>query len=587
MQDLYKGFKKVDEDDSRAVLKHENGHELVIAKSGISKKQRKALDKLPVYQAQGTPIEEQAKMPVPELDAGNALKNVGAQITEAVAKKVVEGAEESIPSARMPASVTPEELAGLRQYQQEQQQPVAPRPEGTTPPGLSSYGTPQEEMSKATPQMASGFGRQILEQPPTEMATQPPMVSEEMPVDMAAREAAAVSQEEALAPAMPPVPRPKVTKSLEEIVADPNAPMSERLEAQNAMYLKNLSDLQQSRTRETEILNKMEPKRVFNDASLGNKMLMVISAIAGGIGAGLTGRENAALKAMDDAFNRDWEAQKEDRSNRLNLHKLHMESLKDEMASRLQVMANFKNIMAAKMEEAERKYGMGSLAQQRLQAERLKIENEIQGYYQQIADRKTTEQIKSALQAPAPEGQLVSQDPTSFLKQLVPDEKLRPLVSKEISRRKAIVKSAPEIINTLKRVFDDYGSFKGQTIGRIKEPESVKDLETEIRGIIPEQAGDVTGQARETQVQALLRLLKPGPGDVFDKTQYSERLSKWLQQNIETPAATESGIDLNKFSQTSIRPETWGAGAEIERLDPRSGRIVVYDAKTKKPLRYK
>ena len=170
MQDLYKGFKKVNEDDSRAVLKHENGHELVIAKGGISKKQRKALDKLPIHQAEGTPTEEENQMPVPELDSGDALKNIGAQITEAVAQKVIQGAEESIPAAREPASVTAEEMAALQQYQQEQQQPVEPRPEGIPAPGLSAHGTPEEEMAAVSPQMASGFGRTILEQPPVEVA---------------------------------------------------------------------------------------------------------------------------------------------------------------------------------------------------------------------------------------------------------------------------------------------------------------------------------------------------------------------------------------------------------------------------------
>ena len=54
MSDLYKGFKKVAEDQKRAFLKHDNGHELHIAKSGLSKKHLSALEKLPLYQAEGT-----------------------------------------------------------------------------------------------------------------------------------------------------------------------------------------------------------------------------------------------------------------------------------------------------------------------------------------------------------------------------------------------------------------------------------------------------------------------------------------------------------------------------------------------------
>jgi len=54
MEGLYKGFKKISEDENKALLKHDNGHELRIAKSGLSKKHLKALQKLPLYQAEGT-----------------------------------------------------------------------------------------------------------------------------------------------------------------------------------------------------------------------------------------------------------------------------------------------------------------------------------------------------------------------------------------------------------------------------------------------------------------------------------------------------------------------------------------------------
>jgi len=65
-----------------------------------------------------------------------------------------------------------------------------------------------------------------------------------------------------------------------------------------------------------------------------------------------------------------------------------------------------------------------------------------------------------------------------------------------------------------------------------------------------------------------------------------------LQQNIQTPASDEARsmnvpVDLDAYEATAIRPDTWGGNEEIERMDPKTGRVVVYDAKTKKPLRYK
>lgn len=532
MQDLYSGFRKVSEDEKTAVLEHDSGHKLNIAKSGLNKKQVAMLKKLPLYQAKGTGLVEEEV----DTDAGQKLQNVGADIADAVAENIVKGVEEKVAA---PTLVEPEvsQMEPARDLSSTQQAPVAAAPMAAPASTL-----------------------------------EPAPVSAPVPAPVAA------------APA-PVAPTQKV-KTDEDVLRDPNAPLSKKMEIQNNLYMKNLADIQALRLKEREVLPKIEPKRVFNDASLGNKMLMVISAIAGGIGSGLTGRENAALKAMDDAFQRDYEAQKEDRTNKLNLHKFHLESLKDESMARLQVMANYKTIMAAKMEEAEKKYGMGSLQQQRIELERLKIENELGSLNQQIAERKTAGDIRKSMAQP--EGlQATVIDPAKYLGQLVTNEKLRERVSKEISRRKTINKSAPLIMEKLGKVFEDYGSVAGQTIGRIKTPESVKDLETEIRGIIPEQEGDVTGQQREAKVLALLNLLKPGPGDIFDKAEYGERLKSWLQQNVSTPAADEAGLNLEIFPATAIRPETWGGGQEIERLDPKTGRIVIYDAKTKKPLRYK
>ena len=217
--------------------------------------------------------------------------------------------------------------------------------------------------------------------------------------------------------------------------------------------------------------------------------------------------------------------------------------------------------MVAKMEEAEGKYGFGTPAQRRIELARLQLEDDISKLKSSIAERKTFADVRKMMSASALPSQATIADPSRYLGELVPNEKLRERVSKEVSRRKSIVKSAPVIMSTLEKVFKDYGSLKGQTVGRFKEPESVKDLEAEIRGIIPEQAGDVTGQQRETQVQALLKLLKPGPGDIFDKAEYGNRLNRWLQQNVETPAADEAGVNLQAFPATAIRPESWGGQA--------------------------
>ena len=52
MRNLYKGFKKIAEDEKSAKLLHDDGHELKISKMGLNKDLKKGLSDLPLYQAE-------------------------------------------------------------------------------------------------------------------------------------------------------------------------------------------------------------------------------------------------------------------------------------------------------------------------------------------------------------------------------------------------------------------------------------------------------------------------------------------------------------------------------------------------------
>lgn len=54
MRQLYKGFKKIAEDDDSAKLVHDDGHQLVISKRGLSKPLLSGLHELPLHQYDGT-----------------------------------------------------------------------------------------------------------------------------------------------------------------------------------------------------------------------------------------------------------------------------------------------------------------------------------------------------------------------------------------------------------------------------------------------------------------------------------------------------------------------------------------------------
>jgi len=367
MQDLYRGFKKVNEDDSRAVLKHENGHELVIAKSGISKKQKRALDKLPIHQAEGTPIEEeQPQVPEPQLDSGNALKQIGAQITEAVAQKVIEGAEESIPSDRGLASVTPEEMAALQQYSEQQQAPVEPRPEGTPAPGFSAYGTPEQEMQRMSPEMASGFGRQILEQPPVvevperEVAAPgergPGLLGVTTPsvAEPVAQQEIKPQRQFDLSRAVQP---PSIVRTPEEVMVDPNVSDTERanafvMAAQNVQTkIEDADRAFREEMRKPE--NQINPDRFYESMSTGKKIRTMIGIILGGAAGGILRQENPVMAMLNKEIERDIESQKLAQAGKMNLYKQNLETLKDGRAAYFQTATQLRSIVDMRLQDAK------------------------------------------------------------------------------------------------------------------------------------------------------------------------------------------------------------------------------------------
>ncbi len=71
--------------------------------------------------------------------------------------------------------------------------------------------------------------------------------------------------------------------------------------------------------------NQMQPFRLLHDANTGNKIMAGIGVLLAGIGSGLTGQPNQAIKVVSDAIDKDIEKQKNDQSNRYNLWKMNRE----------------------------------------------------------------------------------------------------------------------------------------------------------------------------------------------------------------------------------------------------------------------
>lgn len=88
-------------------------------------------------------------------------------------------------------------------------------------------------------------------------------------------------------------------------------------------YMKSLQD------------QKIDPNRLWNNMSTGNRVMAGIGMLLSGIGGGLAHQDNLALKSIDSAINNDIEAQKNNRSNTMSLWQMNRQRMGDDLQANL------------------------------------------------------------------------------------------------------------------------------------------------------------------------------------------------------------------------------------------------------------
>lgn len=112
----------------------------------------------------------------------------------------------------------------------------------------------------------------------------------------------------------------------------------QKLDEQAAAQKKRMDDLmaqQQKIEGENEALyqaamnNKIDPNRVYNNMSTGNRVLASIAIILGGAGGGSDPAKNAALQVINKAIDRDIDAQMKAGDNARNLYQINLQKYRD------------------------------------------------------------------------------------------------------------------------------------------------------------------------------------------------------------------------------------------------------------------
>lgn len=531
MHDLYKGFKKVAEDETSAVLEHEQGHKITLAKGGLGRKQKKALSILPLHQAKGTQIPEE------EQDAGQELQQVGAEIADAVAENIVEGASQTV--EKQPQSITPEEISGLQEFKQQEEQPreVAEEP----------------QIKYAEDQPVVPFGQRLIQQQDEQ---QQDLLQQQQLQQL--RDQAPT--EPALATARPM--KVAVPMTPEQVIGSGKTTASQKMMAYNQLVMRTVQERKQAREEYLKQIKdrRIEPKRIYGEDT-GKNILTAISLLLGGMAGGVLRQENPALRLINEEIERDLRRQKDNMAIEDNLYKDNLNMLGDEAAAYTQSMNQMRQIALTQMEEMMgRAYDPSNpMMALNMQAEAAKLRSQIDAADAAQAERLQQQKILQALNNS--EG-VSKMDPSALAQILVKDNGDRAKIYEEIKDRQTIAATMPEVLRLFEQAKEENQAFYGilpkpttfplPFYGQLKKPDSVKALETLLTPLIKTQ-----GPAREPEMRRVFDSLVPAPFDTdADQVLKRNALKQFISTLSAAPVSKAYGLDLDRFASTQyIAPE--------------------------------
>lgn len=296
----YSKFKKISSDGKTTTLRHEGGHELRIAHSGLTSKMKAELDKLPGK----------------KMANGGSVKMYAEGTTEG---GVSDQNESSSSSQNSQAPVT----INIGQPSQPQM-PV----QGNSPQGVPNSLLPSPGM--APPPDPAAQMQATQEENPVQTNTQPPQAPEALPQSTAPVSPSPMDAngiESAQASGASPV---DVNGMSTAAGVAPAQPMSFDDHKQTAK-----SDLDgQAVAWAQDLANgHITPKTysdLFAEKSTLGKISTIFGLILGGFGGGLTHSPNAAAEMLDKVIDNDLNAQKQSKTNAQNFLKLNQERLMNE-----------------------------------------------------------------------------------------------------------------------------------------------------------------------------------------------------------------------------------------------------------------
>lgn len=333
--------------------------------------------------------------------------------------------------------------------------------------------------------------------------------------------------------------------------------------------------LQDQQARETQLGNKyhadwdaiannmnpnIDPNHFWSSQDTPSKISSAIGFMIAGAGMGLAGHPEAGRQAIDNAINRDIDAQKatfNQQGNLLREYTDHYHSaIMGEDALRLQYGAQLEN----QIKRAAAQFGTQTASDNAnilIQQNRTKLVGNMTNLAQgQAAIDMANQKRKILSQINNPNQGTSNQDPALLVPALVPEGD-RKQVFDEIKNSQNITANGPKILaafdEATKQHLTDYvpgTSNKGQM---------------SLHQLLLPNFKSIDGTVRQAAMDETFANVTPKFGDTKDKIATKrEALVNWLHSEASAPTAKGYGIDLNKYSSTQEKDYTPAQTSKIQ-----------------------
>lgn len=487
----FKGFKKVHEDEDKAVMRHPKGHEITIAKKGLSFKLRRHLKELPLHQDEGGAINKADSNPISQGFSGaTGLQSLGIKSS----KYMADGGEvdQSQPEG---TEVVPQDPQQMQQAQQvnpigaDNGMPEAPAPQQPQDPMQSIPGYSQAQ--NALNLQASGQKQ------------------------VAQAQASALQQHLAA----------------QQQMADTHQ-----------QYQREMLQNIQNTTNDINA-GHINPNHLMQNTSTLGKVGMAIGMILAGYGTKGQG-PNPALTFLNQQIDRDVDAQKAELGKSHTLLSAYQKQYGDDVIAENMTRATLANQLSDKIALSAAQNGS-----QQADAAKLMAQSELMRNNLPLVNAAASRKMIMDAQGGQGQGQT---DPASLINHLTdpqtgkpPSDSIKQKIADEVGKSTSASKNEKAMLDSFDKASKENTVLRTGA-GLLRTPESMQALHSFILPLIKDQEGRVT----PAEMDAVSGLL-PKPGDTDEKVAAKRvDFQKLIEAKKEAPLAKAYGLDLEKFNRT-------------------------------------